>query len=160
MGNRHWLLQYSYLSDKSNLSSRAVALLFYPLLAMALKFLEKSRKQIIENKTLVAHMPLIYYSTNVGGAFPSMDPFQKKVMDVQNICNLFTKAWSVLFENCFQLHFLDLQSLYLMPQVSCSNYECILPCRYSEAEGTLSQKRGNITSTPAIHIEPRKINFH
>lgn len=94
------------LSDTSQVSRRSGALSFHPLHIMALKFLETSRReQRIKNRMLMAYLAVFYDSTSV--LRPGTIVF-RKVMDAPNICNLFTKAYSVLWENVFPLHFLDL----------------------------------------------------
>lgn len=64
-------------SDMAHIFLRADALLIYPHHITALSFLDKIfRKQIFENRTLVAYIPVSYGSTNDDHAFPSLHIFQ------------------------------------------------------------------------------------
>lgn len=93
-------------SNNSQISLRAGSLSFHPLRLTALKAFERSRdEQIIGNKTLVTTFTVSNDNTK-GGSCHNLMRFQE-IMYVLGFCNLFRKLWSLLWKDCFSLHFLN-----------------------------------------------------
>lgn len=66
---------------------------FYQLLLTNLKFLEKSRwEQAIENRMLVAYLPVSYNSPKADNAFYNLDPFQESYGGAERLQSLHKSA--------------------------------------------------------------------
>lgn len=134
------------LSEKSQVSLKPGGLSFYPLYITELSFFLRSfQQQIIENKALVVFFTSLLPWQQLWWCLFFWALFQnffRKIMDMLNFCSFFAKVCSVPWRICFNRTFWIYRHVVWWAQISWTQFDRILDCRYSQGRRYALPKQG------------------